>query len=109
MQLKNSALLKQQVYIDGEWLEAENGEKIVVKNPATEQVIAYVPRVSASQVEKAVEAADRAFESWEQTTAKERSVLLRKWFDLIVAHQEDLAIILSTDRKSTRLNSSHRL
>jgi succinate-semialdehyde dehydrogenase / glutarate-semialdehyde dehydrogenase len=98
MQLKNSALLKQQVYIDGQWLEAEDGKNIVVTNPATDQVIAHVPSVSASQVEKAIEAADRALQSWKQTTAKERSVLLRKWFDLIVAHQEDLAIILSTEQ-----------
>ena len=98
MQLKNSDLLKQQVYINGQWLDAANGKSFAVTNPATGEDIAHVPNATAAQVEQAVEAAETALVLWKQTTAKERSVLLRKWFDLIVANQEDLAVILSTEQ-----------
>lgn len=67
-------------------------------NPATGESIAHVPSASTAQVEQAVLAAETALHSWKNTTAKERSVLLRKWFDLIVANQEDLAVILSTEQ-----------
>lgn len=67
-------------------------------NPATGESIAHVPSVSTAQVEQAVLTAETALHSWKNTTAKERSVLLCKWFDLIVANQEDLAVILSTEQ-----------
>lgn len=98
MQLKNSGLFKQQVFIDGQWLEAEQNKSFAVINPATGKTIAHVPSVSEQQVVKAVEAADQALQSWKQTTAKERSILLKKWYQLMIEHQEDLAIILSTEQ-----------
>ena len=98
MQLKNPDLLKQQVFIDGLWMDAADGKSFVVTNPATGETIAQVPSVSTAQVERAVQAAEAALNSWKNMTAKERSVLLRKWFDLIVANQEDLAVILSTEQ-----------
>ncbi len=98
MQLKNSGLFKQQVFIDGQWLEAEQNKSFAVINPATGETIAHVPSVSEQQVVKAVEAADQALQSWKQTTAKERSILLKKWYQLMIEHQEDLAIILSTEQ-----------
>lgn len=98
MQLKNSGLFKQQVFIDGQWLEAEQNKSFAVINPATGEIIAHVPSVSEQQVVKAVEAADQALQSWKQTTAKERSILLKKWYQLMIEHQEDLAIILSTEQ-----------
>lgn len=98
MQLNNPDLLKQQVFIDGLWLDAADGKNFAVTNPATGESIAHVPSVSTAQVEQAVLAAETALHSWKNTTAKERSVLLRKWFDLIVANQEDLAVILSTEQ-----------
>ena len=98
MQLKNSGLFKQQVFIDGQWLEAEQNKNFAVINPATGETIAHVPSVSEQQVVKAVEAADQALQSWKQTTAKERSILLKKWYQLMIEHQEDLAIILSTEQ-----------
>lgn len=98
MQLKNPDLLKQQVFIDGLWMDAADGKSFAVMNPATGGTIAHVPSVSTAQVEQAVQAAEAALNSWKNMTAKERSVLLRKWFDLIVANQEDLAVILSTEQ-----------
>ncbi|MCU4567601.1 NAD-dependent succinate-semialdehyde dehydrogenase [Acinetobacter radioresistens] len=98
MQLKNSGLFKQQVFIDGQWLEAEQNKSFAVINPTTGETIAHVPSVSEQQVVKAVEAADQALQSWKQTTAKERSILLKKWYQLMIEHQEDLAIILSTEQ-----------
>ncbi|MFH7764988.1 NAD-dependent succinate-semialdehyde dehydrogenase [Acinetobacter sp. BSP-28] len=98
MQLKNPDLLKQQVFIDGLWMDTANSKSFAVTNPATGETIAQVPSVSTAQVEQAVLAAEAALHSWKNTTAKERSVLLRKWFDLIVANQEDLAVILSTEQ-----------
>ncbi|MQW92260.1 succinate-semialdehyde dehydrogenase [Acinetobacter wanghuae] len=98
MQLNHPDLLKQQVYIDGVWLDAADQKTIAVTNPATGQEIATVPSVSALQVEQAVQAAESALKTWKLTTAKERSTLLRKWFNLIVENQEDLAVILSTEQ-----------
>ncbi|OTG90843.1 NAD-dependent succinate-semialdehyde dehydrogenase [Acinetobacter sp. ANC 3813] len=98
MQLKNSELLKQQVYINGQWLDADDGKSLPVTNPATDEIIGRVPSVSAAQVEQAVQAAEAALEGWKQKTAKDRSALLRTWFNLIVENQEDLAVILSTEQ-----------
>lgn len=98
MQLKNPDLLKQQVFIDGLWMDAADGKSFAVTNPATGETIAQVPTVSTEQVEQAVQAAEAALNAWKNMTAKERSVLLRKWFDLMVANQEDLAVILSTEQ-----------
>ncbi|OTG93247.1 NAD-dependent succinate-semialdehyde dehydrogenase [Acinetobacter sp. ANC 3832] len=98
MQLQNSTLFKQQVYIDGQWVNADQDKSFAVTNPATGDVIAQVPSVSEQQVVQAVEAAETALESWKLTTAKERSILLKKWYALIVENQEDLATILSTEQ-----------
>lgn len=98
MQLQNSTLFKQQVYIDGQWVNADQDKSFAVTNPATGDVIAQVPSVSEQQVVQAVEAAETALESWKLTTAKERSILLKKWYALIVENQEDLATVLSTEQ-----------
>ena len=98
MQLNNPNLLKQQVFIDGQWLDADDAKSISVINPATDEIIGRVPSISTAQVEQAVEAAEKALETWKLTTAKERSALLRNWFNLIVENQEDLAVILSTEQ-----------
>ena len=98
MQLKNTDLLKQQVYINGQWTDAADGKSFAVTNPATGEEIARVPSATEAQVTEAVEAAETALASWKLTTAKERSALLRKWFNLMVEHQEDLAVILSTEQ-----------
>ena len=98
MQLTNLALLKQHVYINGQWLDSAQGKTFAVTNPATGKIIADVASVTTQQVEQAVEAADVALQTWKLTTAKERSLLLKKWYQLIMDNQEDLAIILSTEQ-----------
>lgn len=88
-------LLKQQCYIDGQWLGT--GE-IAVSNPATGEIIAHVPNFGAAEAEQAVAAAAAALPAWRDKTAKERSKILRKWFDLIMQHQEELAEILTREQ-----------
>ena len=105
MQLNNANLFKQQVYINGEWQAADQNQSFAVTNPATGSVIAQVPSVSTKQVEQAVEAAATALQSWKLTTAKERSLLLKKWYQLIMDNQEDLATVLSTEQGKSMTES----
>lgn len=98
LNLKDPTLLKQQCYINGEWLNADNGETIPVTNPATGEIVAHVPKMGKAEAERAVAAAATAFKSWKKKTAKERSGFLRKWFDLMMANQDDLAQILTAEQ-----------
>ncbi|WP_290702785.1 NAD-dependent succinate-semialdehyde dehydrogenase [Amphritea sp.] len=96
--LKDPSLLKQQAYVNGQWIDALNGETNPVLNPATGEQIATVPDLGAEETEAAIAAAEVAFKSWKKKTAKERSVLLRKWFELIVANKDDLAILMTAEQ-----------
>jgi succinate-semialdehyde dehydrogenase/glutarate-semialdehyde dehydrogenase len=93
--LKDSGLLRRQCYIDGEWVGTSG---IDVTNPATGGLVGRVPDFGADEATQAVEAAARAFKPWAAKTAKERSVLLRRWFDLIIANRDDLALILTSEQ-----------
>ena len=93
--LKDASLLREQCYIDGAW--TGTGETSVT-NPVNMSEIAKVPKMGTDETTKAVEAAERAFPLWAKETAKKRSNLLRKWFDLIIANREDLALILTTEQ-----------
>ncbi len=96
--LKDPSLLKQQAYVNGQWVDALNGETNPVLNPATGEQIATVPDLGVEETEAAIIAAEVAFKSWKKKTAKERSVLLRKWFELIVANKDDLAILMTAEQ-----------
>ena len=98
MQLRDSALLKTQCYINGQWLNADNGTVISVINPATGNNLADVPRMGTAEAERAVAAAHAALKPWQAKSAKERSNLLRRWFELMMQHQEDLGIILTSEQ-----------
>lgn len=98
LNLKDPSLLKQQCYIDGQWLDADSGEKIAVNNPATGEIIAHVPKMGTAETRRAIEAAERAWPAWKAKSAKERSTLLRKLYDLMLANQDDLAVILTTEQ-----------
>lgn len=98
LNLKDAGLLRQQCYINGQWLDADNGETIAVTNPATGEVLATVPKMGVAETRRALQAADQAFKQWRKKTAKERSVLLRKWFDLMMANQDDLATLLTAEQ-----------
>jgi succinate-semialdehyde dehydrogenase/glutarate-semialdehyde dehydrogenase len=96
--IKDKALLRQQCYIDGQWVNADSGKTIDVTNPATGEVLATIPNMGAAETKRAIEAANAAWPAWRRKTAKERAVLLRKWYELMMAAQEDLAIILTAEQ-----------
>jgi succinate-semialdehyde dehydrogenase/glutarate-semialdehyde dehydrogenase len=98
MKLNNPELLRTQSYIDGKWVDASDGAEFAVDNPATGSNIAHVSNLGAKQAEQAIAAASRAFPAWRARTAKERSNILRKWFDLIIAHTDDLARIMTLEQ-----------
>ncbi len=85
-------------YIDGQWLQADSGKTVAVINPANGEQVAAVPDMRASEAEKAVLAADKAFKTWKKTTAKHRAILMKKWFDLMVEHADLLATLLTTEQ-----------
>src|SRR4051812_27209354 len=93
--LKDASLLRDRCYIDGAWM----GTPVTpVTNPANGIELAKIPRMSTAEATQAVEAAERAFPGWAKLTAKQRSNILRKWFDLIIANREDLALILTSEQ-----------
>lgn len=96
--IKDQGLLRQQCYIDGKWVDADSGKTIDVTNPATGEVIGTIPNMGAAETKRAIEAANKAWPAWRKKTAKERANLLRKWFDLMMAAQEDLAVILTAEQ-----------
>ncbi|MBX6689196.1 NADP-dependent succinate-semialdehyde dehydrogenase [Pseudomonas sp. USTB-Z] len=98
MQLRDSALFRQQAFINGEWLDADSGLVIRVTNPATGEVIGTVPKMATAETRRAIEAADKALPAWRALTAKERSNKLRRWFELMIEHQDDLAQLMTTEQ-----------
>src|SRR3989441_1298078 len=98
LNLKDPSLFRQQCYIDGRWADADSGKSIPVNNPATGEILGTVPNMGAAEARRAIEAANAAFPAWRAKTAKERAVILRKWFDLMMATQEDLAKILTAEQ-----------
>lgn len=98
LKLNDPTLLKEQCYINGEWTDAVGGDRIPVTNPATGETLAHVPAMGRTEAERAVAAAAVAFKSWKKKTAKERAALLRRWFNLIQANQEDLAVLLTAEQ-----------
>ncbi|MDG4575953.1 MAG: NAD-dependent succinate-semialdehyde dehydrogenase [Defluviicoccus sp.] len=91
-------LMRDQAAIDGQWIAADNGATFAVSNPADGSVIAQVSDLGQAETARAIEAANRAFPAWRSRTAKERSRILRRWFELITAHQEDLAVLMTLEQ-----------
>jgi succinate-semialdehyde dehydrogenase/glutarate-semialdehyde dehydrogenase len=98
MQLTNPALFRQQAYINGVWLDADSSATIEVTNPANGEVVGHVPDMNAVEAARAIEAARVAMISWRKLTAKQRAVILRRWFDLIMANQDDLGKIMTLEQ-----------
>ncbi len=98
MNIKNKTLFKQKCYINGSWVGSKDNKIIEVNNPADLQIIGHVPKYGTDETKLAIEAANRALPEWRSKTAKERSILLRKWFDLIMLNQEDLAQIMTIEQ-----------
>jgi succinate-semialdehyde dehydrogenase/glutarate-semialdehyde dehydrogenase len=98
VQLKDPQLFRQQAYIDGAWVDADNGQTLKVNNPATGEIIGSVPKMGATETRRAIEAADKALPAWRALTAKERANKLRTWFELMLANQEDLARLMTLEQ-----------
>ncbi|MEO6352812.1 MAG: NADP-dependent succinate-semialdehyde dehydrogenase [Burkholderiaceae bacterium] len=98
LQLKDPTLLRQQAYLNGVWCDADSAETIVVTNPATGAAIGTVPKMGAAETRRAIEAANAAWPAWRKKTAKERSAILRKWNDLMLANADDLALIMTVEQ-----------
>ena len=98
MNLKDPSLFRQQCYIDGAWADADDGGTIDVDNPADNSVIGTVPRMGAGETRRAIEAANDAYPDWRARTGKERAAILRRWYDLVIENQEDLAVLMTTEQ-----------
>ncbi|MCC6707587.1 MAG: NADP-dependent succinate-semialdehyde dehydrogenase [Gammaproteobacteria bacterium] len=98
IQLTDTHLFRQQSYIDGKWFDADDGRTVDVTNPATGGILGTVPLMGANETRRAIAAAQRAWPAWRARTAKERAGVLRRWFDLMLAHQEDLARLLTAEQ-----------
>ncbi|MDP9008926.1 MAG: NADP-dependent succinate-semialdehyde dehydrogenase [Pseudomonadota bacterium] len=98
MQLKDPKLLREQCFIDGVWIGADSGTALDVKNPATARRLGSIPNMGAAETRRAIAAAAAALPAWKARTAKERAVIMRRWFDLMVEHQEDLATLMTAEQ-----------
>jgi succinate-semialdehyde dehydrogenase / glutarate-semialdehyde dehydrogenase len=98
LQLKDQKLFRQQACINGEWRDADSKATINVTNPADGSVIGTIPRMGASETRRAIEAASAALPAWRAKLAKERANIMRKWFELMIANTDDLALIMTTEQ-----------
>jgi len=97
-QLKDARLFREVCYVDGQWVKAKSGGTVSVDNPATGEIIGSVPKLGAAETRDAIEAANNAFPVWSKKTGKERAAVLRKWFDLMMENQEDLARLMTLEQ-----------
>jgi len=98
MNLKDPNLLRRQCYVDGAWIDAGDGRTIRVTNPADSSPLGTVPSLGASETRQAIAAADAAWPEWRARTAKNRAGVLRRWFELIMENQEDLALLMTSEQ-----------
>ena len=98
MKLKDPSLFAQHCYIDGKWCDADNGKTLPVTNPANGAALGTIPNMGAAETRRAIEAASRAYPAWAAKTAKERANTLRRWFELMMANQDDLAVLMTAEQ-----------
>ncbi|MBW7901288.1 MAG: NADP-dependent succinate-semialdehyde dehydrogenase [Rhodocyclaceae bacterium] len=96
--IKDAALFRQQCYIDGRWVDADDGATQTVSNPSTGMPLGTTPRMGGAETRRAVAAAEAAWPAWRAQTAKERAAILRRWYELMIAHQDDLAALLTAEQ-----------
>jgi succinate-semialdehyde dehydrogenase/glutarate-semialdehyde dehydrogenase len=96
--LRDRSLFREQAFVGGRWEHAADGRTITVTNPATGEFIGHVPNMGAAETRRAIEAAEKALPDWRARTAKERAQILRRWFDLMIANQEDLAVLMTVEQ-----------
>ena len=98
LKLKDPSLLRQQSFIDGAWCDADDASTLTVTNPATGEPVGSVPHMGAAETRRAIDAANAAWPAWRKTTARERSLILRKWNDLMLENADDLALIMTAEQ-----------
>ena len=98
LELKDPTLFREACYIDGKWLAADSNQTIEVTNPASGEVLGTIPKMGADETRRAIDAANAAYPAWRAKTAKERASILRKWFDLMMENQEDLAKMMTAEQ-----------
>src|SRR5882724_2072823 len=98
LNLKDPSLFRQECYIDGAWIKADSGKTVDVNNPATNEVLGTIPNLGADETRRAIEAANAAWPGWRKKTAKERANILRKWFNLMLENQDDLAVLMTAEQ-----------
>ncbi|MFK8041314.1 succinate-semialdehyde dehydrogenase [Congregibacter sp.] len=96
--LTDMSLLRNGAYINGEWLAADDGKTLAILNPANGEEITSIASVGVSETRRAIEAAEAAMDDWKRLAAKSRAQILRRWFDLIMEHQEDLATLMTAEQ-----------
>ncbi|MGE8548888.1 MAG: NADP-dependent succinate-semialdehyde dehydrogenase [Alcaligenes sp.] len=97
-QLQRKDLFRQQCFVNGQWQDADSGKTLEVQNPATGKGLGTVPRMGAAETRRAIESARQAWAGWRAKTAQQRSVILRRWFELMMAHQDDLAVLMTLEQ-----------
>ena len=98
LELNNPALLREQAYINGQWTDADNGETFEVTNPANGSRVASVPNQGVAETRAAIEAANAAWPEWRSKTAKQRAAILRRWYELMLSNQDDLARLMTAEQ-----------
>jgi succinate-semialdehyde dehydrogenase / glutarate-semialdehyde dehydrogenase len=98
LELHDPLLLRELCYIDGDWVAADDGGTIPVDNPASGQRLGVIPKMGATETRRAIDAAARALPAWAARTAKDRALVLRRWFDLLLVHQDDLAMLMTAEQ-----------
>lgn len=96
--LTDPRLFRQQCYIDGTWIDADDSQTSEVTNPSTGAVLGTVPALSARETKRAIEAAAAAYPSWRVRTGKERALVMRRWSDLMLEHESDLALLMTLEQ-----------
>ena len=96
--LSDASLLRERCYVNGEWVDASDGARLEVNNPATGEIIASVPALTAADTRRTIEAAEAAWAGWRTKTGKERCNIMRGWFDLVMRNQEDLAVLMTCEQ-----------
>jgi succinate-semialdehyde dehydrogenase / glutarate-semialdehyde dehydrogenase len=98
MKLRDPELRRTHAFVGGKWLDAASGATLTVTNPATRETLGSVPDMGAADTRRAIEAAERAFRPWAVLTAKQRAAILHRWYELLMANQEDLATLMTAEQ-----------
>ena len=96
--LGDATLFREQCYVGGDWMDADSGDSFEVTDPATGRAIGSVPAFGTAETRRAIETANEAYPGWRALTAKERAKVLRRWYELMLEHQEDLAVIMTAEQ-----------